>query len=127
MNKTLKGFLVAGAILSGLVLVGLMIFARISVIRYNMPFTHGRMHGGYPHMTVGAWTPYSWYILGAFALLAVFCILLMVFRSKTGAKLASAEEAKEIAFCPDCGEDVADSWKFCPYCSYDLTLCTEKK
>ena len=29
--------------------------------------------------------------------------------------------------CPDCGEYVADSWKFCPYCSYDLTLCSEKK
>ena len=120
MKSTMKWIFGIGAIVSGLALVGLLIFTRFWVSQYNMPFGRGVMHGGYSHSIIRSWTPYSWFILGAFVLLAIFCILLVAIRSKPSTKSSPEEASKPLEICPVCDMKLIEGWKYCPSCGHEL-------
>ncbi len=79
------------------------------------------MRGGYSHMPYSAWSPFGVLIFGAFILLLIFGILFLVIRSKTKVISATEIASEPLEICPGCGADLEPTWKYCPFCDYDLS------
>ena len=120
MKSILKWILVVGAILSGLLLMGALIFNRSWVGQSIIPFGHGMMYGGH-HATFGGWTSYGGLIWGIILFLVVIGGLFLAIRSKPETNPASGVRSDPLKICPACDADLEPNWNNCPFCGYELS------
>jgi hypothetical protein len=120
MKNILKWILVVGACLSGLLLMGTLIFNTGWIDQSAIPFGHGMINGGH-HSTFGGWASYGWLIFGVFFCLLVIAGLLLVIRSKPETNPASGVRSDPLENCPACDADLEPNWNHCPSCGYDLS------
>jgi hypothetical protein len=116
MKSVLKWILVVGAILSGLLLMGLLFLNGMW-----MSFGRGGMMYGGRHATFGVWPSYGGLVWGIIFSLLVIGGLFLTIRSKPKTELASGSPSDDPwKICPACGIDLEPAWKHCPSCGFDL-------
>jgi len=117
MKSILKWILVIGIILSGLLLMGSLIFNQSSVTSF--------WHGGLPyaghHSTFGSWTAYPGIIGGVIYFLLLIGGLFLAIRPNLKTSPASEVRSDALETCPACDADLEQKWNNCPFCGYDLS------
>jgi hypothetical protein len=120
MKNPWKWILAIGAILSAIVLVGLLIFSRFWIGPSMTVFRHGMAFSRHASPAFAAWSPFGWLIFGSFLLMVVFGILFLAVRLKAQPATASGEPPQPLENCPSCGADLQKDWKYCPFCDFEL-------
>jgi len=120
MKSTWKWILGIGAAVFAVVLIGLLFLNHFWLASYAVTLRHG-MRGGYSLMPYSTWSPFGVLILVAFVLLLIFGILFLVIRSKPKAISETEIASNPLEICPGCGADLEPTWKYCPFCDYDLS------
>ena len=120
MKSILKWILGIGASLSGLLLMGMLIFNTGWIDQSAIPFGHGMINGG-RHSTIGGWTSYGGLFLGVLFCLLVIGGLILAIRSKPETNPASDARPDPLENCPACNADLEPNWNHCPSCGYDLS------
>ena len=120
MMNILKWILVVGAILSGLLLMGMLIFNTSWVGQFIIPFGHGTTSAG-NHSIFGSWTSYGGLTFGVLYFLSIIGGLFLVIRSQPQRVPDSGVKPDPLGICPACAVDLEPNWDHCPSCGYDLS------
>ncbi len=122
MKSILKWILVVGAVLCGLLLMGLLFLNGTWMSQSITSFGHGSMIYGGRHSTFGVWPSYGGLVWGIIFSLLILGGLFLAIRSRPKTELASSDQSDDpLKICPACATDLEPNWKHCPFCGFDLS------